>query len=294
MSCYPDNLEAIGAPGPSLSFLRIQYLEEHGVLPGPDLDKELLSKYWEANPPSQEGNTYPSTYNTDQAIQWYQEQPYQHDQQQMTADGHLKLVKRRPDLAPHIGSSPSEIYSSPAHAYQHGAVAVYDSAAPVMPDTPTPLTASFFSSATAGQGNDISLSNGVAPVHGYGVPFANGAASVSDCNVSISNHPSPGSNLDDPFVTKPSTNSLEDAPAPAPAPSKPAPRRKATRVVRRGGRSNKFKNRWHKQELALVVFLRKTKDMGWPEIHQILGTHTPGSIADKYWQLDRLRRGLKK
>lgn len=116
MSSYPDPIAANEAQGPSLVSLRVQFFEERGFMPGHELDKELLDKYWEAIPVGQEGITQPYARNTDRAqLPYHHHQQHQHQHQHamadMSTDGHIKLVQRRLDLAPFLGPLPAELYS---------------------------------------------------------------------------------------------------------------------------------------------------------------------------------------
>lgn len=108
MSSYPEIIPTDGALGPSPSSLRVAYFEEHGVMPDPDLQGELLKRFWETVPLSQNSAIRPSIQEMDQAQPQRQDVPADTE-----ADGHLKLVQRRLDLAPFLGPSPAEIYGGP-------------------------------------------------------------------------------------------------------------------------------------------------------------------------------------
>lgn len=125
MSSYPDNIEDLGQPGPSHSTLRVQYHEEHGVMPGPELNRELVDNYWQGVPPKQEGNGQFSTDNIDPIL--LEQQQQQHGGVvEMSHGGYDKLIQRRLDLAPFMDSAPHEIYAgayaAPQPGFGHGHV----------------------------------------------------------------------------------------------------------------------------------------------------------------------------
>lgn len=130
MSSYPDNIADLGQPGPSHSTLRVQYYEEHGVMPGPELDRELMDDYWQGVPSYQKGSGQFSTNTIDPILleqhQQQQQQQYHGDVVEMSDGGHDKLIQRRPDLAPFMHSAPLEIYGgvydAPQPGFGHGYV----------------------------------------------------------------------------------------------------------------------------------------------------------------------------
>ncbi|KAJ4388026.1 hypothetical protein N0V93_008631 [Gnomoniopsis smithogilvyi] len=307
MSSYPDTIDALGIQGPSLSALKQQYFEEHEVMPGPEATRELLDKYWEANPPSQESSIQPFSYHTDPDQQQYQQQQYQKEQQhqhgaiEMNGHGHFKLVQRRPDLAPFLGNSPNGIYSYPPPEYHPGAPPAYASAPPALPAMLTPLTEFPFDPKADLASYGGPFNSYVASLHDNGVPFVNSAAPVSGTGVPFVNAaalaPGYGSvhapNFDGPFITNPSSHNSQADSAPAATVQAPGPHNRPAAVLPYARRRYKAKDQWTQAEIDRVVSLKR-KDKTWVQIQEDLGTHTIGSIADKYWYVQRLARGLKK
>lgn len=96
-------------------------------MPAPELDRELLDKYWEGIPRGQEGIIQPPAPRYEQAEQplgrCEEQQQQQHYVPVETSDnGHAELVQRRLDLAPFFGPSPAEIHGGPLGVPRSGLV----------------------------------------------------------------------------------------------------------------------------------------------------------------------------
>lgn len=91
----------------------------------PDSEYDLLVHYWEGNPPPMgKGNGQSWTDTIDPSLlkqQDDQQHQHQHQQHQHEGDdGPSKLIQRRPDLAPFVGSAGPEIYGGGYYAPQPG------------------------------------------------------------------------------------------------------------------------------------------------------------------------------
>lgn len=118
---YPDS-EPFGKTGPCLPALQQAYYEEHGVLPGPELTKELLDKWWEAQLGD---NAEQGVGGLDGGVRAQQpgapltepRKPDSHTSANSYAQavdmrvGRLRFAENRLDLVPFLGASPAEVYS---------------------------------------------------------------------------------------------------------------------------------------------------------------------------------------
>lgn len=118
---YPDP-EPLSKPGPHLSALQQAYYEEHGVLPVPELTRDLLDTFWksihrdnaEECVKGVEGgvNTQPPEANLREPRQLNVHQNVSNQAQRVpNRDGPIYFAQNRLELVPFLGASPAEVYS---------------------------------------------------------------------------------------------------------------------------------------------------------------------------------------